>query len=281
MSFRELVRDATRTAGLALLFAWLSSPEAHASCTLSFTNLAFGTYTGTLLPSTSQVTANCTLLLAYSIGLNAGNGAGATTTLRKMTGPTGTLTYQIFQNSTRTTNWGNSAGDTVSGTGTSSNQIYTAYAQILSGQFATPGNYTDTISSSTQSFTVSASVQATCSISANALAFGTYAGASVTASSSLSVQCTNTTPYTVGLSAGTTSGATVTSRLLAGSGGQTLAYNLFSDSGYTTIWGSTSNAVSGTGTGAVQSLNVRGQIPGGQYVTPGSYTDTITATITY
>jgi spore coat protein U-like protein len=39
--------------------------------------------------------------------------------------------------------------------------------------------------------------------------------------------------------------------------------------------------VTGTGNGAIQALTVYGQTPAGQYVSPGSYTDTITATITY
>jgi spore coat protein U-like protein len=40
--------------------------------------------------------------------------------------------------------------------------------------------------------------------------------------------------------------------------------------------------VAGTGTGVVHSLTVYGQIPAGQSVTTtGSYTDTITATVTY
>jgi spore coat protein U-like protein len=39
--------------------------------------------------------------------------------------------------------------------------------------------------------------------------------------------------------------------------------------------------VSGTGNGNAQTLTVYGQLPAGQYVTPGAYADTITATITY
>ena len=198
-----------------------------------------------------------------------------------MTGSSGTLSYQLFLNSAHTTNWGNTSGEEISGTGTGSNQAYTGYGQVLGNQFSAPGTYTDTVSSATGSFTVTASIVATCSISATALAFGTYAGAAVTASSSLSMQCTNSTSYTIGLSAGTTSDATVTNRLLVGTGGSTLAYGVYSDSGHTNIWGSTSHTVTGTGTGSVQSLPVYGQIAGGQYVVPGSYTDTITASITY
>ena len=62
-----------------------------------------------------------------------------------------------------------------------------------------------------------------------------------------------------------------------------MGYRLFSNSGRTTNWGNTvgTDTVAGTGSGAVQSLTVYGQIPAGQYLRPGNYADTITATITY
>ena len=47
-------------------------------------------------------------------------------------------------------------------------------------------------------------------------------------------------------------------------------------------WGNTSGSwVSGTGSGAAQPLAVYGVLPAGQYVPPGSYTDTIAVTVTY
>jgi spore coat protein U-like protein len=39
--------------------------------------------------------------------------------------------------------------------------------------------------------------------------------------------------------------------------------------------------VAGARNGAVQALTVYGQTPAGQYLAPGSYTDTVIATITY
>lgn len=269
--------------GLLVLLISFATPGAHATCTLSFTALNFGTYTGALLTGTNQATVNCSSGQNYTIGLNAGTGSGATTTVRKMTSSSGaTLNYQIFQNSARTTNWGNSTGtDTVSGTGTGSNQIVHAYSQILAGQLATPGIYTDTISSSSGSFTVTATVQSNCTLSTTALAFGSYSGAILNATSAITVNCTKTTLYTIGLNAGTSSGATVTNRFMTGPGGTLMSYSLFSDSARTINWGSTSNTVAGTGNGTAQPITVYGQIPSGQILTPGTYTDTITATITY
>jgi spore coat protein U-like protein len=129
---------------------------------------------------------------------------------------------------------------------------------------------------------VSATVQATCLISANNLAFGNYSGVQLDATSNVSVTCTNTTPYNVGLNQGLATGATVTTRQMQ-SGTNLLNYAIFSDTGRTTNWGNTvgTDTVAGTGTGSAQSISVYGRIAASQYVKPGAYTDTITATVNY
>ncbi|MCL4525890.1 MAG: spore coat U domain-containing protein [Gammaproteobacteria bacterium] len=138
-------------------------------------------------------------------------------------------------------------------------------------------------STATATFTVSATVAATCTISATNLAFGTYNGALTNANSTVTVTCTNTTPYNVGLNAGTATAATVSTRAMTGPSSATLSYGLFQNASYTTNWGDTigTDTETGTGNGSAQALTVYGQIPAGQYPAPGAYTDTITATITY
>jgi len=131
-------------------------------------------------------------------------------------------------------------------------------------------------------FTVSATVQATCVIAAGNLAFGTYTGAALPATSTITVTCTNTTPYNVLLNPGATTGALVTTRQMK-NGANLLNYSLFSNAGLTANWGQTigTDTVAGTGSGATQTLTVYGNVPASQYVVPGSYTDTVTATISY
>lgn len=135
----------------------------------------------------------------------------------------------------------------------------------------------------TGTFQVSATVMASCSMTTNPLAFGTYTTTQVTATTTLSVTCTNGSPYNVGLDAGTSTGATVATRKMTGPGGALLGYSLNRDAGYTSNWGNTpgTDTVAGTGTGLAQNLTVYGQIPGGQLPVVGSFTDTITTTITY
>jgi spore coat protein U-like protein len=137
----------------------------------------------------------------------------------------------------------------------------------------------------TSSFNVTMTIQGQCTVaSATNLQFGTVGVLAnpVTASSTIGVQCTNTTPYNVGLNAGLGTGATVTTRKMTG-GGTTVNYTLYRDAGYTQIWGITvgTDTVSGTGTGAVQNLTVYGQVPAQTTPAPGSYTDTVQVTVTY
>jgi spore coat protein U domain-containing protein, fimbrial subunit CupE1/2/3/6 len=97
------------------------------------------------------------------------------------------------------------------------------------------------------------------------------------------VTCTNTTPYNVGLDAGTSTGATVNARKMVGPAGATLGYALFRDAARTQNWGNTVGAdtQTGTGNGSAQTLTVFGRIPANAFPVPGGYADTITATITY
>jgi spore coat protein U-like protein len=261
---------------LLVLVAW---PAAAQTCTLTDTSMIFGNYTGALLNGTS--TGKVTCAGSWNIPLDAGTGAGASETVRKLTGPGGAeLSYEVFQDAARTINWGNTTGTELTGTG---NTNITFYGQILAGQYVAPGTYTDTLATDTTNFSVSVTVLKDCGVTATNLAFGNYTGALVDSTSTISVTCTNTTTYNVGLSAGLATGATVTNRSMTGPGSALLHYSLFSNSGYTTNWGNTvgTNTVAGTGNGVVQPLTVYGQIPAAQYVKPGSYTDTITVSVTY
>lgn len=138
----------------------------------------------------------------------------------------------------------------------------------------------------TTTFTVQVTITASCVInSASTLNFGGsqgVLGANVDQTSTIQVQCTNTTPYNIGLNAGTATGATVTTRKMT-SGANTVSYSLYSDSGRTTNWGNTvgTDTVSATGSGAAQSFTVYGRIPPQSTPAPATYTDTITVTVTY
>lgn len=139
----------------------------------------------------------------------------------------------------------------------------------------------------TATFLVSLTIAANCTIAANPLAFGSQGvlATAVNQQTTLAVTCTNTTPYNIGLDAGTVTGSTVATRLLAGTAtgntGTTVGFQLYQDAGRTTIWGNTqsTNTVAGTGSGAAQTLTVYGQVAPQNTPRPDTYQSTVTATV--
>jgi spore coat protein U-like protein len=265
----------------------LAPVSAQAACTLAQPpNMNLGTYTGAVSTAGStSIRVNCTAGSSnYTIGLNAGTGAGATTSTRKMTGPaSATLNYGLFRDAAHAQNWGNVVGvDTASGSGSTSVRNFTIYPQTLAGQLVAPGTYVDTIATGTRSFTVTAVVNPLCQITATNLAFGSYTGDVLDAVSALTITCTKTTPYYVNLDDGQHRDGSYLPRAI-GPGGVLLSYTMFHDAARSSRWGNTYNldGVAGTGSGSAQTLNVYGRVAAGQYVTPGTYTDTVIATITY
>jgi spore coat protein U-like protein len=142
--------------------------------------------------------------------------------------------------------------------------------------------------SNTSNLEISASVPNSCTISAGALNFGAYnptTGSNVTGT--VSTNCTMNAVAVITLNQGFYS-ATGSSnevplrRLQNGGSANYLNYNLYQNSGKTTIWGSsTSTSVTVAGIGIEESTSVYGEIPGGQSVPAGSYTDNVIATVTY
>lgn len=155
---------------------------------------------------------------------------------------------------------------------------FAAIAMLLPGVAAA--------TTATTTMGVSANVQSACIVTSNNLSFGNYnpTGASPTdATTTFNVTCTTGTSFTVGLNAGTTSGATVTTRQMV-NGASTLGYALYSDTSRTTNWGNSPGtdtpAATIAGTSA-STFTIYGRIPAQQNVAAGAYTDTITITINY
>jgi spore coat protein U-like protein len=141
-------------------------------------------------------------------------------------------------------------------------------------------------SPATGTLPVQVTIVADCKVqSAPVLNFGDAQGlldSAVNGSTTLGIQCTNSTGYNVRLDAGSGAGATVANRLMTG-GGATVSYTLYRDAARTQVWGVTdgTNTVAGTGNGAVQTINVYGQIPAQTTPAPGAYTDTVQVTVSY
>jgi spore coat protein U-like protein len=143
--FSQMVVAATATGTLSVM-AIVGS-----TCMVAPTGntIPFGTYTGAINNTNGTINITCTNGNPYSVALNVGTGAGASYTNRVLTNPSpaGTLNYNIYTTGVHTTVWGDGTLGTgvISGTGSGSSQILTAFGQIPAGQLGTPGNYTDTV----------------------------------------------------------------------------------------------------------------------------------------
>lgn len=130
-----------------------------------------------------------------------------------------------------------------------------------------------------------------CTVTATGVSFGSYDPLSQVDNGStgtIRVVCTLILAlggsFTIDLSTGAS--GSYTQRSLK-KGASTLAYNLFSDSAHSQIWGNGtggSTQVSQSFTSLLivdRTLTVYGRIPAGQNVAAGAYADTIIVTVTY
>jgi spore coat protein U-like protein len=145
----------------------------------------------------------------------------------------------------------------------------------------------------TANLTVTITVTASCTINAATLTFPSTPGTNllsgaVTGSTTVSVTCTSGSPYSIGMSNGANYSGTT--RQMA-SGGNLIGYGLYVDAAYTHPWTTgasnsscttTNDCYLGTGSGSAQSVNIYGQVPTVATAPPsGTYSDTVTMTITY
>lgn len=142
-------------------------------------------------------------------------------------------------------------------------------------------------------FTVTATVVKQCTVTAGAasninLGSVPSTATNITGNNSISVSCTSTTPYYIGLAPNSTSSTTGAGTMSGTISGNTdkVPYQLYSNATYSSVWGNTAtstsvgNGVASTGTGSAQSIPVYAKAPGANY-TPDSYSDTVTVNVNY
>lgn len=133
-------------------------------------------------------------------------------------------------------------------------------------------------------FQVTATVPNHCSIStATDLDFGTVPGlidSHRDQTSTVTVSCTGRTPWRMSMDDGRHA-AGGQRRMRQEEGPNHVRYELYRDPARTQRWGDGASRLQGTGTGSTQTLTVYGRVQGGQAVPAGSYSDTITVTVTY
>lgn len=147
---------------------------------------------------------------------------------------------------------------------------------------------TAALAATTQTFTVQATVSETCTIAAGSggsvLSFGAYdptAGSSTASANVLSVTCTNGgTTAQVTLNGGLNPGGGTSAEREMMNATHPLTYKLFYDSSMQNEWNAT-NGPSIVEDGNAHDLTVYGAVDPGQAVFVGTYSDTVTATVTF
>lgn len=157
---------------------------------------------------------------------------------------------------------------------------------------ATLGCVSAFATTATDNMTVTANVANNCTISAGSLSFGAYdpitanASSPLNGSATLAVTCTSGGSATITLGQGSNahSGSTdaVPLRQMKDGSTDVLGYFLYTDSGYSSVWGNTlGTSKSYSGTGGSTNVTVYGQVTAAQNVPAASYSDTVVATITF
>lgn len=297
-----------------VLLAWPARAEAAVVCGVTNLTLSFGssnTATGSIGYSCTSYDATSTsMTLCSKLGSPSWPG---TVAQPKLLNGSGQLNFNVYTNAARTTVWVGSTvitGPLTIAAGATLNGSLAFYGLIPSGQGPPAGSYLayfygtsiamlngadcvenvpNVFSGNNNTLNVAATVGNNCTVSATApLSLGTVVAiaSNVASSTTLSITCPSGTPYYVGLapSNGSSTGAGV----LTGSVGNSdqPPYQLRSASASGPAWGNTAtatsvgNGMSGTGTGAAQSLTVHATLPNGNY-RPDTYRDTVTVNVNY
>jgi spore coat protein U-like protein len=121
------------------------------NCSIATTAVAFGNYDPVVSNATSPLDGTGTVVVTCTKGagtrIDLGLGANASGTTRRMSGGTDFLTYELYQNSSRSTVWGSgvAAGETIVTAPSKAARTFTVYGRVPAGQDVAAGSYNDTV----------------------------------------------------------------------------------------------------------------------------------------
>jgi spore coat protein U-like protein len=317
---RRLIAHLALCALLGLLPSHASAQTCSATpSALSFGNVSPIALSS--VPATGSILVQCTwpavtLLPSAQVCLNLAGPAS-----RSMLSGTTQLQYGLYQDTGHSIGWGSTALGTtpislvldkpVTGLTASTTVFY--YGLVAANQPSVPttGNsstaYSDNVtqltvnyafflllspgcagatsSTSGTAFNVGATVINNCLISATNIAFASQGvlNSALSATGAITARCTNGDAFRISLNGGS-SGNVAARQMQRSGGGGAVKYQLYVDSGHANAWGDGSagtTMATGTGTGNPVSINVYGLVPAQSTPMPGSYSDSITATISF
>lgn len=135
----------------AALLCALETPAAQVAvgCSISSSAFAFGTYNPLAVVPTDSIgtiTYECTAGVLIRVDLS--QGSSGTFTARTMSGPAGTLTYNLYLDAARLLVWGDGTGGSQSYTELATALVQRSvpvHGRIPASQDAAVGSYTDTL----------------------------------------------------------------------------------------------------------------------------------------
>lgn len=179
-------------------------------------------------------------------------------------------------------------------------------ARLFAGQTAAPGTYnaaltiaigagnlnggctTADVAPQPSTFIATAHVGTDCTLSIPDASFGsvTRLSSPIDTSTTATVTCSSGAPWSLSLDAGSIPGNTYAARRmgLGGTGPGAVAYQIYRDPGPANVWGNgTMGTVTrtGTGTGAAQHVPIYLRVPAQGPQPEGTYSDRVTATLTF
>ena len=276
------------------------------------------------LSVTCTGTAGKTVIICVGFGGGTGgiSGSGAP---RYMLNGGQTLSYEIYKDAAYSNVWGSAwtggAGNdnqlniVLNGGGSGSGNLIGYGLVSAAQQTVSPGGFSSTFNSShvtfqygyssagncnggfsyftTPTFNVNATVIPNCSVSTTAMNFGSTSyiiTTNIDATATLTVQCSNTTPYSISLDNGQNANGSQR-RMQLGATSKYVNYDLYTDPAHSHAWVSTASTTSctggastcdfGTGAASNQNYTVYGQVPVQTAPSVGVFTDTVVVTVTY
>ena len=121
------------------------------NCSITTTAVAFGSYDPVVANATTPLDGSGTVVVTCTKGagtrIDLGLGANASGSVRRISGGTDFLTYELYQNTTRTTIWGSgaAAGQTIGAAPSKAGRTFTVYGRVAAGQDVAAASYNDTV----------------------------------------------------------------------------------------------------------------------------------------
>ncbi len=133
---------------IIIIFLVFSSRETFSQCTMTVTNINFGAYdvqSTANLTATGTIAVNCARNENITLSIGPSAYGGINPRLMKHSYYNDYLNYNLYQDNTYTTIWGDGSQGTTPVTRRVKNRTFTVYGAVFFGQDVSAGSYSDTL----------------------------------------------------------------------------------------------------------------------------------------